>query len=71
MDAPYRSDREHKSVTVRKIGNGYLAEHSSDDGEGYKSKTVYHPKKPTFSLEPAAPKKLTKSRMKKLEKVSI
>lgn len=70
-DMPYRPESERKSVTVRKIDNGYLAEHDTSGPDGYKSKTVYHQKKPTFTLEPAKPKKLTAKATKKLEKVRI
>jgi len=68
---PWREDRERKSVSVRKIDNGYLAEHDESGPDGYKSKTVYHPKKPAFVLEPAPTKKLTARGVKKLEKMKI
>lgn len=70
-ETPMKSDREHKSVTVRKIDNGFLAEHSHDTGGEYKTKTVYHPKKPNITLDAAPSKPLTKGKMKKLEKQSI
>lgn len=54
-------EREQRSVTVRKIDNGYLAEHSSSGGEGgYTSKTVYHPKKPTIMMDMAGEKQARK-----------
>lgn len=41
----------HMSMNVEKISNGYIARHSMSDGKGnYKDHTVYHPKRPKFTL---------------------
>lgn len=63
MDMP-SSEREHRSVSVRKIKNGFLAEHSSSGPDTeYKSETTYHAKKPkiTFDVQGDAPTKTSKS----------
>lgn len=48
-------DREHQSVSVRKISNGYVASHSADGPGGYSSTETFHPSKPVIKMT-AAPK---------------
>lgn len=55
IEAP-TSTREHTSVSVEKISNGYLVRTSRSDGNGYKETTAFHPKKPQVSI-PVTPAK--------------
>lgn len=64
---PMRSEREHRSVTVRKIANGYLVDQSTSGPEGYKSEETYVAKKPKIEMQI----KQAKAREKRLEKVKI
>jgi hypothetical protein len=43
-------DREHRSVSIEKIENGYLRHETHSQGDQYSSKTTYHNEKP--SMEP-------------------
>lgn len=68
-----REEREHRSVTMRKIKNGYLTEHSRSGGEGpYESETLYHPKKPKIEMTVGDTKlRISGKRLKRLEKMPI
>ena len=63
VSSPARSvtlDREHMSVSVRKIDNGYIICKSMDGPKGYSSTETYSASKPKIEVpvvKAAAPKK--------------
>lgn len=50
------STREHTSVSVEKISNGYLVRTSTSKGDKWSEKTEYHAQKPKVSI-PVIPSK--------------
>lgn len=48
---------QHVSVSVRKIANGFIAQHSRTGPKGdYQSTETFHPKKPAISVSMPSPK---------------
>lgn len=44
------STREHKSVSVEKISNGYLVRQCTSNGDRYQETTTYSAKKPQVGI---------------------
>lgn len=44
------ADREHHSVSVRKIDNGWIESRSVSKGDSYKHTEHFHPKKPAINV---------------------
>jgi hypothetical protein len=63
LASPMREQREHHSVSVRKISNGFIVSTSHEkNGEYHPSVETYHPKKPVITL-PVMPKTGTPKQM--------
>lgn len=58
---------ERKSVSVRKISNGFIVSKDSSGKDGYKNEEIYTAKKPSIELQV----KESKAREKRLSKVSL
>ena len=56
VNAPV-STREHTSVSVEKISNGYLVRTSTSKGDKWTEKTEYHAQKPKVTIPVISAKK--------------
>lgn len=65
--APAVSENERRSVSVRKISNGYIVSKSQSGKDGWKDEEMFVAKKPTIEMQV----KQSKAREKRLEKVKI
>lgn len=50
-------DREHQSVSVRKISNGFVISKSCDGPKGYTCTEEFSPTKPKIEMQISTPKK--------------